>query len=59
MGDGAKKISDLRQGNIQPKHKAKDREELVSREYNEEIFADIEIEDTPSPGESKANERDG
>ena len=52
--DGAKKITDLRSGNIQPKHKAKDREELVSKEYSEEIFADIDIEETPAPGEDVA-----
>ena len=59
VSDGAKKITDLRSGNVQPKHKAKDREELVSKEYTKEIFADKDIEDTPSPGEDLANHRDG
>ena len=59
VADGAKKITELRSGNVEPKHKAKDREELVSKEYTKEIFADKDIEDTPSPGEDSANHRDG
>ena len=59
VSQGAEKLKDLRKGNIEPKHKAKDREELVSAEYNKEILADSEIEETPLPGEGRANESDG
>ena len=31
VSDGAKKITELRSGNVEPKHKAKDREELISK----------------------------
>ena len=60
VSEGAQKLKDLRKGNhIEPKHKAKDREELVSPEYNKEILADQGVAETPLPGEGRANESDG
>ena len=51
--------SGMRMGNVEPKHKAADREELMSAAYTEEILADLDIEETPSPDEDSPHHQDG